>query len=105
MKKSVQIAMNEWVLNARKEMCEEITVNFLHWERLRTCQAEVAETDSFYILRSYNTIVACIRKNSGQSYDFLRYVYGYTATSAQHISKFIHDYGDSWVSPYVYRDI
>ena len=106
MKKSVQIAMNEWVLNAKQDMAEDI--NFSHsleWKRLRNCQAEVAETGKFYILRSYNTIVACIRKNCGQSYDFLRYVYGYTATSSQHISKFIRDYGDSRIVPYVYRDI
>ena len=63
-------------------------------ERLRTCQAWVYETDNFYILRSYNTCVAAIDKESHYCADVLRYIYGYTATSAQHISKFIADYGD-----------
>ena len=30
------------------------------WKRLRTCTAEVAETENYYILRSYDTLVACI---------------------------------------------
>ena len=60
--------------------------------RLRTCTAWVYETDNFYILRSYNTYVACIEKATGFAADVLRKVYGYTATSSQHISKFFKDY-------------
>ena len=63
------------------------------WERLRTCTAEVAETENYYILRSYNTLVACIEKSTDTLADVLRVVYGYTSTSAQHIAKFRHDYG------------
>ncbi|MBO7731292.1 MAG: hypothetical protein J6S67_02015 [Methanobrevibacter sp.] len=62
------------------------------WSRLRTCQAEVSETSRYYVLRSYNTLVAFIDKTTDTLYDVLRYVYGYTATSAQHISKFEKDY-------------
>lgn len=59
---------------------------------LRSCKASVWETEHLYILRSYNSIVAAIDKQTGILYDFLRYVYGYTATSAQHIAKFANDY-------------
>lgn len=61
--------------------------------RLRTCTAWVYETKDYYFLRSYNTIVAFIDKSTDICYDVLRLVYGYTPTSAQHISKFDQDYG------------
>ena len=70
------------------------------FKRLRSCSAEVApvmdaETGElmYYVLRSYRTIVAAIDVSNDTLYDFLRYVYGYTSTSAQHISKFSKDYG------------
>ena len=67
-----------------------------HWNydvsRLRTCSASVYETPDYIVLRSYSTIVAYINKNTREFFDALRYVYGYTATSAQHISKFRNDY-------------
>lgn len=48
-------------------------------------------------LRSYKTIIAVIDHETDTLYDFLRYVYGYTATSAHHIAKFNHDYcNGSW---------
>lgn len=60
--------------------------------RLRTCQAYVYETKHFYILRSYNTFIACISKKTDVLYDNLRREYGYTSTSAQHVSKFSKDF-------------
>lgn len=69
--------------------------------RLRTCNACVWETEHFYILQSYATMVAAIDKETGVMFDLLRYVYGYTATSAQHIEKFATDYGAT--SRYTYR--
>ena len=60
--------------------------------RLRACTATVYETERYYILESYNTFVAAIQKDTGFMVDFLRYVYGYTSTSAQHIAKFRNDY-------------
>lgn len=67
------------------------------WKQLRSCQADVCETENFYILRSYNTIVAVIEKYSDICADVLRLVYGYTSTSCQHISKFRKAYGkDKW---------
>lgn len=62
-------------------------------KRLRSCSAWVLETEDCYLLKSYNTIVAIMAKNTHYMADGLRYVYGYTATSAQHISKFAKDYG------------
>lgn len=61
-------------------------------KQLRSCQAYVLETENYYVLKSYDTIVAAIEKSTDTFFDFLRLVYGYTATSAQHISKFNHDY-------------
>ena len=74
--------------------------------RLRTCNAMVYayenEKGRVYILKSYNTIVAAIMPN-GVCYDFLRYVYGYTATSAQHISKFFKDSAPANAERLTYR--
>lgn len=74
-------------------------------ERLRSCQADVFETENYFVLRSYKTFIACIRKDTGDCFDVLRHEYGYTATSAQHVSKFIKDYGKSGGKRYTYRDI
>lgn len=92
--KKAQIEANKEVLAAFDRYKEEVKGTILHHgTRLRTCQAYVYETPSFYVLRSYNTVVAIIDKSSDICYDFLRAVYGYTITSAQHISKFDKDYG------------
>lgn len=98
MNKNEQAAMNAKVLAILTDVnrfC--ITGDF---KRLRSCSAEVApardaETGEllYYVLRSYNTVVAAIDVRTDTLYDFLRYVYGYTPTSAQHISKFSKDYG------------
>ena len=71
---------------------ESEIANIVSVKRLRTCKAYVYETDSYYILQSYATVVAFIRKDDGGCFDILRKVYGYTATSAQHIAKFKNDY-------------
>lgn len=99
MKKSEQLAINEQVIALVNDFNK--TNNYaLNWRRLRSCSAEVApiidyETGEllYYALRSYNTVVAAIDVRTDTLYDFLRYVYGYTATSAQHIAKFDRDYG------------
>ena len=69
-------------------------------KRLRYCTAVVYTSENFYILRSYNTIVAAIDRRNKRGADVLRYVYGYTATSAQHIRKFFADYGGVTVDTY-----
>ena len=114
MKKSEQLAINEQVLTLVNDFnkTNNYTGNF---KRLRSCSAEVApvidaETGEliYYVLRSYRTIVAAIDVRTDTLYDFLRYVYGYTATSAQHIAKFDKDYGrGKWgcTNRVTYRDI
>ena len=101
MKKSEQLAINAQVLNALTVFngANVSTLTDL-WKPLRSCSAEVApavdnETGEvlYYVLRSYRTIVAIIDIKTDTLYDFLRYVYGYTSTSAQHIAKFSKDYG------------
>ena len=62
-------------------------------KQLRSCSAKVYTFDSYYVLQSYDTIVAAIDRKDGTCYDFLRLVYGFTSTSAQHIAKFFSDYG------------
>lgn len=81
------------------QICVEVFENAMaeltgdcNCKRLRTCKAVVVETENYYILQSYRTTVAVIDKRIDTLYDVLRYVYGYTATSAQHISKFEKDY-------------
>ena len=76
----------------------------IKWKRLRTCQAMVFEFEDCYILQSYHTPVAGIRKDTCEEFDFLRMVYGYTAASAQHIAKFFADYGNGGTR-YVWRNI
>lgn len=92
MKKTEQEDINRIADKYFDEAMEE----YANWHkdlgRLRTCSAGVYETDNFYLLRSYRTIIAVIDKRTDTLYDVLRIVYGYTATSAQHISKFESDY-------------
>ena len=97
------------IVNQKVEQAFEVACDYYHnasdfeYARLRSCSAEVIITSEWYLLRSYSTIVAAIHRGTGICYDALRWVYGYTATSAQHISKFAHDYGATerltWLSP------
>ena len=105
MKKELQLVINGWVENALDRLNEEVKNNFFNGVRLRSCTAYVYESENFFFLKSYSTVVACINKTTGQKYDFLRLVYGYTSTSAQHISKFFHDYGDNRITAFTYREV
>lgn len=58
--------------------------------RLNHCQAWTQDFEGFTVLWSYNTGVAVYDRTTDTLYDILRGVYGYTATSAQHIAKFRH---------------
>ena len=93
MKKSEMVEINNEVLSAWEKTENVLALLTCECKRLRHCKAWVHETDDFYFLQSYGTIVAFIDKSTDTLYDVLRYVYGYTATSAQHISKFDQDYG------------
>lgn len=93
MKKEKQLEVNEIVefeINFINEYFRECSYG--EKRNLRSCSACVYVSNRFYILQSYNTIIASIDRETDTLYDFLRYVYGYTATSAQHISKFEKDY-------------
>lgn len=60
-------------------------------KRLYSCKAFVCQSGNVYVLKSYSTPIAMLVIGSQKNavcYDFLRTVYGYTYTSAQHISKF-----------------
>ena len=114
MKKSEQLAINEQVLTLVNDF--NTTNNYTgNFKRLRSCSAEVAPVIDaktgellYYVLRSYRTIVAAIDVRTDTLYDFLRYVYGYTSTSAQHIAKFDKDYGrGKWgcTNRLTYRDV
>ena len=93
MKKSEQIAINQRVEKAIDIFNAKGGIDHKEGKRLRSCTAWVYENDDYYVLRSYNTTIAFIDKATDTLYDFLRLVYGFTSTSAQHIAKFRHDYG------------
>ena len=78
--------------------------NMVKVGRLRTCNATVYENERYIVLISYTTTVAFIDKRERKAYDILRLVYGYTATSAQHIAKFFSDYARGY-EQYRYYDI
>lgn len=90
-KREKQALCNQICKEVYEDAIEELKGNYSQ-KRLRTCSALVFETENYFILKSYNTIIAVIAKDTDTLYDVLRYVYGYTATSAQHISKFETDY-------------
>lgn len=56
--------------------------------KLFTCKAEIWEYKGILALVSYGTPIAVYSPSDGELDDCLRVVYGYTSTSAQHISKF-----------------
>lgn len=73
-------------------------------ERLRNCSAYVYQTNSGRWLKSYDTFIAYVDFNTGICVDFLRGVWGYTNTSAQHFEKFWHDYGAQKIYRYDYSE-
>ena len=91
MKKELQRIVNDKVLLIKKAVDNELIFCATGYHQLRRCQAHVIKTAHFYVLQSYNSIVAAIDAD-GNLYDFLRCVHGYSATSAQHIAKFYNDY-------------
>lgn len=106
MKKAEQRAINEKVEYAIERY--NATTNPGDFEkicRLRTCQATVYKSKFYFVLQSYNTVVAIIDKEDMILYDFSRYVYGYTATTAQHIAKFANDYGVSPSDRYTWKEV
>lgn len=109
MKKQEQLKINKICDGVFKASMRELRQQiYREPERLRSCQAWVYETKHFYVLRSYNTFIACISKKTDVLYDNLRREYGYTNTSGQHISKFSKYYGiGTWgcEKRYTYREV
>ena len=103
MKKELQKIENDIVLQEIEKINADLMNGIQFVRRLRTCHACVFASGNYYLLQSYSTIIAAIDED-GNLYDFLRYVYGYTATSAQHIAKFWHDYAYRG-EKYTYRPI
>ena len=95
MKKDMQTRINDECVQAYEKAMIDYGkhLGHLYEKRLRTCTAHVYETPEWYILQSYKTPIAVINRATDTCYDVLRYVYGYTSTSAQHIAKFRKDYG------------
>lgn len=101
-KKELQRNENMTVLQYYYEYLKDI--NFYEQSKLFNCQAWYGMQQSVILngklvldaipLKSYNTIVAYIVKdytnNETVCIDVLRYVYGYSATSAKHIAKFFN---------------
>lgn len=109
MTKKEQIADNAIIEQYIEELNAEISVDGLQYlDCLRSCQAHVYTTTHFTVLRSYNTIVAAVYQRTPTAapvfIDFLRLVYGYSSTSAQHIAKFKHDYCGNSGFFYTWRD-
>lgn len=106
-KREEQINVNRYVIS------EFNTINskdfdggyLIEQKRLRTCKAYVLEYSNVIFLISYDTIVAIINKNQRYMLDVLRYVYGYTATSAQHIAKFRNDYSKFFDIEYTWKEV
>ena len=91
MKKNEQIEVNIYVedtitdINAFTRTLETP----IKWRQLYHCSAHIgAVKGGWILLKSYSTIVAAYNIYNNELFDFLRLVYGYTATSAQHIAKF-----------------
>ena len=107
MTKQEQIATNKHVEevyeDAMRVYNELVLTGIVKWKQLRHCSAYVCESENYYFLRSYKTVVAVVLKHNYNVYDFLRLVYGYTNTSTQHIAKFAHDYGNMVI--YRWRDV
>ena len=97
MKKAEQMKTNAEVQKFVNYLLDDFRGSIVKTRRLRHCKAEVVfyenkETGCILLmLISYNTAVAAISED-GTFYDFLRYVYGYTNTSAKHIAYFYNDY-------------
>lgn len=89
MKKNEQIEINTYVENINSDINALLrTRSPSTWHRLYNCKASWTQVGDWMILRSYSAIVAAYNVNTDELFDFLRLVYYYTATSAQHIAKF-----------------
>lgn len=105
MLKERQITHNEKCEHALKSINAMLAEGgFSEWQKFRSCNAQISlNWYGVHVLKSYNTIVAVYDEETGTGYDFLRHVYGYTATSAQHIAKFFNQYQPTTI--YTWRNV
>lgn len=104
-KKEMQKLENQLVENAwskAKKVWDNVPKRLDEFERLDYCQAWTYQTRGYSFLVSHETIVAFVDDNDNM-YDVLRLVYGYTSTSAKHISKFRNKF--SHVSEHTWREV
>lgn len=104
-KKDMQKLENQLVENAwekAKKVWYNAPKRLEEFERLNYCQAKTYQTSGYSFLISYNTIVAFV-DDSGNLYDVLRLVYGYTATSTMHITRFKNKFRN--VSEHTWREV
>lgn len=71
----------------------------ISWKPLRSCKACYTRVNdskgkSYYILRSYSTIVAVYSESTGTVYEFDRY----STTTSQHVYKFALDMMASYIT-------
>ena len=113
MKKSEQIKINticnDVFTDAMREYYREqrYTHTIKIGKPLRHCQAKVFETENFYILQSYETLIAAIRKVGNVCINFMHHEYNFDkhatgATSAQQFYKFVKDYVPFDKCPLIY---
>lgn len=91
MKKAEQKIINDFCMEKWAEAYEYIGKHDYHIKPFRKCSAELIVSDRYIFLRSYRTLISVYDVDRNCVFDCLRYMYGYTSTSAQHISKFYHD--------------
>ena len=104
MKKDIQKAINAECKKSLKLWEDAVCIETR--EQLLTCKAQVLRTDNNLVcLVSYTTLVAIIDRNTRTLYDVLRYTYGFTQTSAQHIAKFRNLYRHTFDTEYRYYPV
>lgn len=104
-KKEMQKLENQLVENAWKKaqiVWFKASKRVDEFDRLDYCQAWTYQTRGYSFLVSCETIVAFVDDNDN-IYDVSRLVYGYTKTSAKHISKFRKKFRH--VSEHTWREV
>lgn len=76
------------VFNQAMQEYHNTPYNRIAEKRLYSCKAWIYETPHYFILRSYNTFIACYDKTHKSFSYVLRHEYGYTSTSNHHYCKF-----------------
>lgn len=88
MGKAEQQAINTHIVPIWEEALASPPTDYFYVTRLNKSQACIYQKGNLVLLLSYDTFVALYNIDKNTVYDMLRYEYGFTGTSAQHISKF-----------------